>query len=187
MATDLSTFKDCINLEHSLTQKYRKYLASSAGTEKAADVIDVDKFFELSEAEDTELFGFPFAQWLKDNDAEEDLGGFTNVHSTAGAQDHAKACPYLDSKLSANSEFTQPSDHPNIPGLDFSDPEAMKACPFLSAKSTQKEASSRHQSVPADHPQIPGVDFADPEAAKACPFLASKQVTESVDNGRNAL
>ncbi|CAO3571611.1 unnamed protein product [Mortierella alpina] len=188
VATDLRTFRDCVRLEHSLTQNYKEYLESSARTEKAMGTPDVDKFFDLSKVKDTELFDFPFAQWLKDNDVEEDLGGIADIQLTAEAQDPAKACPYLASKKSpVSNEFTLPSDHPTIPGVDFSDPEAINACPFLSAKSALKETTTPHETVPADHPKIPGVDFTNPEAAKACPFLASKIVAESVDDGRNAL
>ncbi len=187
VAADLSTFKDCIRLEHSLTKRYKDYLASSAESEKTMDMTDVDKFFDLSRTEDTELLGFPFKQWLKDNSIEEDLGGITNLHLTAEVQDPATACPFLATKSSANNESTLPTDHPNIPGVDFSDPQAMKACPFLSAKSAQKQTSTPEATVPVDHPRIPGVDFSNPEAAKACPFLASKNGVESMDNVSNTL
>ncbi|KAF9960109.1 hypothetical protein BGZ70_008682 [Mortierella alpina] len=188
VASDLRTFKDCIRLEHSLTQNYREYLLSSARTEKTIDTPGVDKFFDLSKVKDTELFDFPFEQWLRDNDVEEDLGGIADIYLTAEAQDPAKACPYLASNTApVSNEFTPPSDHPNIPGVDFSDPEAMNACPFLSAKSAQRETSTPDETVPADHPKIPGVDFTNPEAAKGCPFLASKKVAEPVDEARNAL
>ncbi|KAF9575859.1 hypothetical protein EC968_001242 [Mortierella alpina] len=185
VAVDLCSFKDCIRLEYSLTQKYNEYLASTAETKKTMDMADVDRFLDLAKEKDTELFDFPFAQWLKNNGAEEDLSGIANMHITAEAEDPAKACPYLANKSPVSNESTLPSDHPNIPGVDFSDPEAMNACPFLSAKSAQEKASAAHESVPADHPKIPDVDFTNPEAAKACPFLSSKKVVESEDNGRN--
>ena len=149
MATDLRTFKDCVRLEHSLTQNYKEYLEFSARTEKAMDTPDVDKFFDLSKVKDTELFDFPFAQWLKDNDVEEDLGGIADIHLTAEAQDPAKACPYLASKKSpVSNEFTIPSDHPNIPGVDFSDPEAINACPVSMASRGMRHKHGVHCSYP---------------------------------------
>ncbi|KAG9325295.1 hypothetical protein KVV02_000043 [Mortierella alpina] len=187
VSTELGTFKDCIRLEHNLTQKYKEYLASSAGTEETTDVADVDQFFDLSKVKDSELFDFPFKQWLRDNRSDEDIGGIVHMDITAETHDPAKACPYFANKSPVSNESTLPSDHPNIPGVDFSDPEAMNACPFLSVKSAQKETSTPSETVPADHPKIPGVDFTNPDAAKACPFLSSRSVGESVDNGRNAL
>ncbi|KAF9956936.1 hypothetical protein BGZ72_002349 [Mortierella alpina] len=181
VATELSAFKDCIRLEYSLAQKYKEHLKSSAGTGKSLDSAGMDKFFDLSVANETKLFNFPFAQWLQDNGEEEELSGIANVH-IAEEQDPTQACPFLASKATVNTE-SAPSDHPSIPGVDFSDPQAIKACPFLSAKSAQKETID--EAVPADHPKIPGVDFTNPEAAKACPFLSSKKAIEPVDNGRN--
>lgn len=115
---------------------------------------DIDSFF-IPLDEEKEIFTFPFAEWLQ---AHQDQG----IEATTSSEAATSAMP---------------SDHPKIPGVDFSDPEAIKSCPFLSAKKTETAAPTH---PPSDHPAIPGVDFSDSEAMKACPFLSAKKTEPAV-------
>lgn len=159
---------------------------------------DIDSFFVPLD-EETDIFTFPFAEWLQAHQ-DEDVEATTSSEAdstSAMPADHPKipgvdfsdpeaikSCPFLSSKKTEETAAPvhPPSDHPTIPGVDFSDPEAMKACPFLSAKKTEPamsapvvtEAPKSNGTMPSDHPRIPGVDFSDPEAIKACPFLSAK-------------
>ncbi|KAF9193681.1 hypothetical protein BGZ50_007257 [Haplosporangium sp. Z 11] len=171
-AAELSTFQECARLEYRLAQKYKDYVLSATEEQKKSEASnDLESFFKPSNAEEEEqLFNFSFADWLQEHGEEEE---FNNVDSTANGteeQDPQKACPFLAGKASQGSDETVPSDHPKIPGVDFTDSEAAKACPFLAGKASQ----GSDESVPSDHPKIPGVDFSDPEAAKACPVLSAK-------------
>lgn len=140
---------------------------------------DLDRFFEPLEDE-KDLLRFPFAEWIKEHCEDDEAEDITSTAGTSeSAQDPAQACPYLAGK---QDQTTVPTDHPNIPGVDFSDPEAIKSCPFLSAKVETVEETSgaqEKQDVPSDHPAIPGVDFNDPESVKACPFLSAKKKEEA--------
>ncbi|KAF8964986.1 hypothetical protein BGZ46_000699 [Entomortierella lignicola] len=163
--SELNSFQDSARLEYRLIQRYKDYTSSSS--EKTQDV-DLESFFEPVEGED-KLFTFPFAEWIKENGHEDEFVGISADTTDSQAQDPTKTCPYLASKVSENNV---PSDHPSIAGVDMADPEAVKACPFLSAKKSKED---KVETVPSDHPKIPGVNFSDPEAAKACPFLSAKK------------
>ncbi|KAF9432185.1 hypothetical protein BGZ76_011147 [Entomortierella beljakovae] len=168
-STELTSFQECARLEYRLTQRYKEYTSSH---KEGADDEDLDSFFEPIEGEETDLFSFPFSEWTQEHEHEEEFGSVSAV-AVSDEQDPSKACPYLASKTNAN---VVPSDHPGIAGVDMSDPDAVKSCPFLSAKNPQDT------SVPSDHPKIPGVDLTDPEASKACPFLSSKNSQSSTES-----
>ncbi|KAG0027018.1 hypothetical protein BGZ82_009185 [Podila clonocystis] len=154
-ASKLESFCEVAQLEYRLSQRYSKYLATKL-SQGSVDQ-DIDSFFAPLE-EEKELFTFPFAEWLLAHQDQDDL----------------------DVSSSSEAGSSMPSDHPKIPGVDFSDPESIKSCPFLSPKKTE-EVSAAPARPPSDHPAIPGVDFSDPEAMKACPFLSAKKTeTESV-------
>ncbi|GJJ75826.1 hypothetical protein EMPS_08184 [Entomortierella parvispora] len=170
-ASEASTFEDVVRIESRLTRRYHDYMSQSQENKEALESMDdLSKFFEPLEDE-KDLLRFPFAEWIKEHgedDEAEELASATGAQEPA--QDPAQACPYLAGK---QGQSAVPTDHPNIPGVDFSDPEAIKSCPFLSSKA---EADAQETlAVPADHPVIPGVDFNDPEAVKACPFLSAKR------------
>ncbi|KAG0342794.1 hypothetical protein BG000_001124 [Podila horticola] len=195
-ASKLESFREVAQLEYRLSQRYSEYLAKKS--EESVDQ-DIDSFFAPLD-EETELFTFPFAEWLQTHQDQDDLDvSSSNEVAASMPSDHPKipgvdfsdpeaikSCPFLSSKKTEEKSpapaSLPPSDHPAIPGVDFSDPEAMKACPFLSAKKTEvseivsvvTEAPKSNGSMPSDHPKIPGVDFSDPEAIKACPFLSAK-------------
>ncbi|KAF8925554.1 hypothetical protein BGZ58_000704 [Dissophora ornata] len=171
--SELTSFQESVRLEYRLAQRYNDYIASLLEDNENEFDVHTATFFEPIETEEAELFAFPFADWIKEHEQDDEFSAATTDGTEE--QDPTKACPYLASKA---GESTLPSDHPNIPGVDFSDPEAAKACPFLSAKNA-KGSSDLSSTVPADHPNIPGVDFSDPEAAKACPFLSAKNTQES--------
>jgi hypothetical protein len=156
-----------------LSQRYRAYLTSLSEDYNDDETEEnLKTFFEPIEAEEAALLTFPFAEWIKTHNHDDDET--FNVAATkkeSPEQDPKKVCPYIASK---EGDSAVPSDHPSIPGVDFSDPEAIKACPFLSSKNAQEKGTSTTE-VPADHPSIPGVNFADPKAAEACPFLSAKK------------
>ncbi|KAI1301135.1 hypothetical protein EDD11_005783 [Mortierella claussenii] len=172
MASDLTSFQDRARLEYRLTQHYKEHTAK----EQKTDIDNLDAFFEPIENEEAQLFTFPFTDWVKEHD---DKDEFNLNDKTQQSEDPTKACPYLHPK-SGDINGAVPLDHPAIPGVDFSDLEAAKACPYLSAKKDEASKPNAIGTVPADHPTIPGVDFSNPEAAKACPFLAVNR-TEEVD------
>ncbi|KAG0052897.1 hypothetical protein BGZ83_001982 [Gryganskiella cystojenkinii] len=176
---EVPTFEESVLVEVRLSHHYQennKEKASSASTE------DLEKFFVPLEDE-KDLLRFPFAEWIKehaDDEGLEEAAATSIATESESSLDATQACPYLAGKAATEGQTTAvPSDHPNIPGVDFTDPEAVKSCPFLSAKATNendgKETSTK---PPADHPNIPGVDFNDPEAVKACPFLSAKKSNE---------
>ncbi|KAK3828419.1 MAG: hypothetical protein J3Q66DRAFT_322610 [Benniella sp.] len=176
-ASELSTFQDCARLEYRLSQRYKDYLSSLSESNQTGADDNLEKFFEPLEEDEAELFTFPFAEWIKEHH-HDDVDEFSaQTTSEKGDQDPTKACPYLASKDGNSGSSTVPNGHPNIPGVDFSDPEAVKSCPFLSSKKPQ-ETATQPEAVPSDHPKIPGVDLSDPEAAKACPFLSAKMKKE---------
>ncbi|KAG0215399.1 Enoyl-CoA hydratase EchA9, partial [Mortierella sp. GBA43] len=184
-ASELSSFQECARLEYRLAQHYRDYLSSSSEKKQEAEE-DLESFFKPIEGEEAELFSFPFDEWLKEHQQDDDEFDSNAAVSETDGQDPTKACPYLASK--SGSSNTIPSDHPNIPGVDFSDPEAAKSCPFLSSKK-QNESVTQPEAVPSDHPKIPGVDMSDPEATKSCPFLSAKakKEQESSSNGASSI
>ncbi|KAG0310082.1 hypothetical protein BGZ99_000677 [Dissophora globulifera] len=156
-ASQLSSFQECARLEYRLVQRYQEYLATGSKDETGNDL---DAFFEPIESEEADLFNFPFSDWIQQHGKQDE---FNSATEAAQSRD--------------NGHVAVPSDHPNIPGVDFTDPEAAKACPFLSAKAKREQEASSTV-VPTDHPKIPGVDFSDPEAIKACPFLSAKAKKE---------
>ncbi|KAF9378648.1 hypothetical protein CPB97_009426 [Podila verticillata] len=151
-ASKLESFREVAQLEYRLSQRYSEYLATKLSGESVDK--DIDSFF-IPLDEEKEIFTFPFAEWLQ---AHQDQG----IEATTSSEAATSAMP---------------SDHPKIPGVDFSDPEAIKSCPFLSAKKTETAAPTH---PPSDHPAIPGVDFSDSEAMKACPFLSAKKTEPAV-------
>lgn len=171
-AAEASSFEESVLIETRLAQHYQDNKAKNSDSED-----DLDRYFEPLEDEQ-DLFRFPFAEWIKGRTEDEDIEEATAIApETESAQDPTQACPYLAGKAASEGQTaTVPADHPNIPGVDFSDPDAAKSCPFLSAKAASKEPEVKERStVPVDHPNIPGVDFNDPEAVKACPFLSAKK------------
>ncbi|KAG0200561.1 hypothetical protein BGX28_006412 [Mortierella sp. GBA30] len=189
VASQSCSFQDCVRLEYNLTQKYKEYLCSSQddGNKATESITNLDSFFEGSEADETALLDFDFVHWLQNHGEEEgNLSEIAHAHNELETQkDPNQACPYLAGKMSDKSSSTPPSDHPNIPGVDFSDPAAAKACPFLSAKSTQKEAETSLETFPSGRPEIPDLDVTDINAAKKCPFLAAKRKDEAPLSGSN--
>ncbi|KAG0278148.1 hypothetical protein BGZ95_004574 [Linnemannia exigua] len=179
--SDMASFKECAQLEYMLAQRYRDFEASTQDEKTTKALADIEDFFAPFKAEEAELFDFDFAAWLKDHqeDKELDDGAPTSATVTA-SQDDTQACPYLAGKATANGDSAIPSDHPQIPGVNFSGPEAANACPYLASKSSDANVQERLAApTPADHPAIPGVDFSDPDAIKACPFLSAKSRREA--------
>jgi len=175
----VSTFEDVARIESRLTRRYQDHLSQiEDNKEELESTDDLSKFFEPLEDE-KDLLRFPFAEWIKEHGEDDET---EEVVSATGAsdstQDPSQACPYIAGK---QGQTTVPADHPNIPGMDFSDPEAIKSCPFLSAKAEAVEETGAQEksAVPSDHPAIPRVDFNDPEAVKACPFLSAKKKEEA--------
>ncbi|KAF9319005.1 hypothetical protein BG003_010054 [Podila horticola] len=152
-ASKLESFCEVAQLEYRLSQRYSEYLANKS---EESVVQDIDSFFAPLD-EEKELFTFPFSDWLQTHQDQDDL----------------------DISSSNEVAASMPSDHPKIPGVDFSDPEAIKSCPFLSSKKTEEKSPAPASLPPSDHPAIPGVDFSDPEAMKACPFLSAKKTEVS--------
>lgn len=152
-ASKLESFREVAQLEYRLSQRYSEYLATKLSGESVDK--NIDSFFAPLD-EENEIFTFPFAEWLQ---AHQDQ----DIEATTSSE--------------ADSTSAVPSDHPKIPGVDFSDPEAIKSCPFLSAKKAETGAPTH---PPSDHPAIPGVDFSDSEAMKACPFLSAKKTEPAV-------
>lgn len=150
-ASKLESFREVAQLEYRLSQRYSEYLAAKLSGGSADQ--DVESFFTPLEDE-KELFTFPFAEWLQTHQDQDDLDVSSSNEAAASSM---------------------PSDHPKIPGVDFSDPEAIKSCPFLSSKKDEETSAAPASRPPSDHPSIPGVDFSDPEAMKACPFLSAKK------------
>ncbi|KAF9924668.1 hypothetical protein BGZ65_008208, partial [Modicella reniformis] len=167
-ASELTSFQECALLEYRLTQRYKEYLSSlPEGKHETGADHSLETFFEPIEGEEAELFNFPFAEWFKEHQEEDNFNNFAAGETEdQDPTNPTKACPYLAAK---DGNTTVPNDHPNISGVDFADPEAAKSCPFLSSKQAQETT------VPSDHPKVPEVDFSDPEAAKACPFLTAKK------------
>ncbi|KAF9094410.1 hypothetical protein BGX27_001464 [Mortierella sp. AM989] len=172
-ASKLTSFQECARLEYRLIQRYKDYTSSSPDIKQ--NDINLDSFFEPIEGDEAELFTFPFAEWIKEHEQEDEFSG-TSTATDSVVQDPTKACPYLASKA---DDDKVPSSHPSIAGVDMSDPEAAKACPFLSAKNSQEISTAQTEAIPSDHPKIPGVNFSDTEAAKACPFLSTKKEQET--------
>ncbi|KAG0337404.1 hypothetical protein BG004_007666 [Podila humilis] len=175
-ASKLESFQEIARLEYRLGQHYSEYLASGKNEADGKDMSNIEAFFVPFEEEERELFTFPFAEWLQTH--QYDDNGDDNLFESTSTKADASA---LSLSLSAS---TVPSDHPKIPGVDFSDPEAIKSCPLLASKATEDKAGSTStasappNTPPTDHPAIPGVDFSDPEAIKACPFLSAKKKEE---------
>ncbi|KAG0354028.1 hypothetical protein BC939DRAFT_448895 [Gamsiella multidivaricata] len=184
-AAELASFQECARLEYRLAQRYKAYLASLSEDYDDDETEDnIKTFFEQIEGEEAELFTFPFADWIKGHECDDEFDSPSTTNESQ-EQDPSKACPYLASKNGGESAL--PTDHPSIPGVDFSDPEAVKACPFLSSKKEEEATAAQSGPVPTDHPNIPGVNFSDSEAAKACPFLSAKQKTEQDEATPSAL
>ncbi|KAF9302211.1 hypothetical protein BGZ74_005670 [Mortierella antarctica] len=150
-ASKLESFREVAQLEYRLSQRYSEYLTTKLSGGSADQ--DVGSFFTPLEDE-KELFTFPFAEWLQTHQDQDDLDVSSSNEAAASSM---------------------PSDHPKIPGVDFSDPGAIKSCPFLSSKKDEETSAAPASRPPSDHPSIPGVDFSDPEAMKACPFLSAKK------------
>ncbi|KAF9582252.1 hypothetical protein BGW38_000452 [Lunasporangiospora selenospora] len=178
-ASKMETLQECIRLEYRLGQRYKDYQDSKPSDQKRQEILDnLDLFFEpLESDEEEQLFSFPFTEWLLEHSEDDDI-------EAAAVKDEAnkggvQSCPHLSEKNADPSTTTGgviPTDHPQIPGINFSDPEAIKSCPFMASKQVSAATSppKESHSVPTDHPKIPGVDFSDPEAVKACPFLSAK-------------
>ncbi|KAF9542695.1 hypothetical protein EC957_001750 [Mortierella hygrophila] len=178
---ELTSFKEIAQLEYRLTQRYSEFEASTEEEKTTKALADLGDFFVPLEAEEAELFNFDFATYLKEHQEDKELANSVSTSTSIGENgaDATQACPYLIGKVTANGESVVPSDHPQIPGVDFSDPEAAKACPYLASKEDgTQEKTEVAAPPPADHPSIPGVDFSDPEAIKACPFLSAKNKRE---------
>ncbi|KAF9917924.1 hypothetical protein FBU30_000457 [Linnemannia zychae] len=172
--TELTSFQEIARLEYRLAQRYMDYETSTEEEKAIKALANIDEFFIPFETEEAELFNFDFAEWFKDHQKDTEIDDDASKSAAAG-DNAAQACPYLAGKITANGESVVPSDHPQIPGVDFSDPEAAKACPYLASKdNNQSKNEMKATGPPADHPSIPGVDFSDPEAIKACPFLSAK-------------
>ncbi|KAH7030395.1 hypothetical protein BKA57DRAFT_478532 [Linnemannia elongata] len=182
---ELKTFKEIAQLEYRLAQRYTEFKASTEEEKTTNALADLEDFFIPLEAEEAELFNFDFASYLKEHQEDKELadGASTSAPVGESGADATQACPYLAGKVTANGDSVVPSDHPQIPGVDFSDPEAAKACPYLASKEngTQEKKEVTAPQPPADHPSIPGVDFSDPEAIKACPFLSAKNKREETE------
>ncbi|KAK3841176.1 MAG: hypothetical protein J3R72DRAFT_446116 [Linnemannia gamsii] len=178
---EMASFKECAQLEYRLAQRYREFEASTQDEKTTKALADIESFFVPFEAEETELFDFDFVAWLKDHQEDKELDDGASTSTTAAAsQDATQACPYLAGKATANGDSVVPSDHPQIPGVSFSDPEAANACPYLASKNNDAKVQEQLAApAPADHPAIPGVDFSDPDAIKACPFLSAKSKREA--------
>lgn len=164
-----------------MAQRYTEFEASTEEEKTIKALTDLGDFFVPLEAEEAELFNFDFAAYLKEHREDKELADGTSTSASAGENgaDATQACPYLAGKVTANGDSAVPSDHPQIPGVDFSDPETAKACPYLASKENgAQEKKEVAAPPPADHPSIPGVDFSDPEAIKACPFLSAKNKRE---------
>ncbi|KAF9901323.1 hypothetical protein BX616_002294 [Lobosporangium transversale] len=181
-ASEMASFQERARLEYRLNVRYKDYLLSKDTTAED-DIKDLQVFFEPIEEEESELFTFPFTEWIKEHGNENE---FTNTVKTNGnsieEQDATQACPYLRSKTDGDRHTAMPSDHPTIiTGAELNDPEAVKTCPFLSAKKSGQDSTASNSTgvgVPDDHPKIPGVDFSDAKAAEACPFLAAKKAQD---------
>jgi hypothetical protein len=179
-AAELTSFKECAQLEFRLAQRYKEFEASTEEEKTTKALAALDDFFVPLEAEEAELFNFDFDAYLKEHQEDKEFANGASI-STAAGKDVTQACPYLAGKVTANGDSAVPSDHPQIPGVDFSDPEAAKACPYLASKENEtedKKVAAAAPPPPSDHPSIPGVDFSDPEAMKACPFLSAKNKRE---------
>ncbi|KAF9135080.1 hypothetical protein BG015_003327 [Linnemannia schmuckeri] len=173
---ELTSFKECVQLEYRLAQRYREFEASVEEDKTTKALADLEDFFIPLETEEADLFNFDFVAYLKEHQEDKELADGASI-SAAGQEngaDATQACPYLAGKVTANGDSAVPSDHPKIPGVDFSDPEAVKACPYLASKNGDEEKKEAAAPPLADHPSILGVDFSDPEAMKACPFLSAK-------------
>ncbi|KAF9901493.1 hypothetical protein EC991_006068 [Linnemannia zychae] len=186
---ELTSFKECVQLEYRLAQRYRTFEESTEDEKGAKGLVDIGDFFVPLEAEEAELCEFDFAAWLEGHQEDKELDGGAST-STATSLDSAQVCPYLAGKVTTNGENVVPSDHPQIPGVNISDPMAAKACPYLASKSSDAEVREQNVApLPADHPYIPGIDVSDPEAVKSCPFLSAKSkrgAEEAVVDGKVA-
>ncbi|KAF9085332.1 hypothetical protein BGX23_009724 [Mortierella sp. AD031] len=179
---EFTSFQEVAKLEYRLGQRYKEFTASTDEDKTAEALAHIDDFFNPIEAEEAELFNFDFAAWLKDHQEDKELAdGASTSASAQENSDATQACPYLAGKATANGDSAVPSDHPKIPGVDFSDPEAAKACPYLATKSNDTQEEEEAAAPPSDHPTIPGMDFSDPEAIKQCPFLSAKNKSVEVD------
>ncbi|KAF9125372.1 hypothetical protein BGW39_007449 [Mortierella sp. 14UC] len=184
---ELTSFKECVQLEYRLAQRYRKFEESTEDEKAAMGPLDIDDFFIPLEAEEAALFEFDFAAWLEDHQEDKELDNDASTSATASLNT-TQACSYLAGKVTTNGDSTVPSGHPQIPGVNFSGPMAAKACPYLASKNSNAEVKDQLVApAPADHPSIPGVDISDPEAVKACPFLSAKSkrgAEEAVAKGK---
>lgn len=180
----MTSFKELAQLEYRLAQRYAEFEASTEEEKTTKALADLGDFFVPLEAEEAELFNFDFAAYLKEHQEDKEVADGASASASAGENgaSAAQACPYLAGKATVNGDSVVPSDHPQIPGVDFSDPEAAKACPYLASKENgAQETKEAAPAPPVDHPSIPGVDFSDPEAIKACPFLSAKNKREEAE------
>lgn len=176
----MSSFKECAQLEFRLTQRYKEFEASTEVEKATKALAELEDFFVPLEAKEAELFNFDFDAYLKEHQEDKEFADGASTSTDAG-MDGTQTCPYLAGKATSNSDSAVPSDHPQIPGVDFMDPEAAKACPYLASKENDaddKKVVAAAPPPPSDHPLIPGADFSDPEAMKACPFLSAKNKRE---------
>lgn len=181
---ELTSFKEIAQLEYRLSQRYTEFEASTKDEKVTKALADLEDFFVPLEAEEAELFNFDSAAYLQEHQEDKELadGASTSVSAGENGADATQACPYLAGKTMANGDSAMPSDHPQIPSVDFSDPEAAKACPYLASKENGvQEKKEVATPPPLDHPSIPGVNFLDPEAIKACPFLSAKNKREEAE------